>query len=93
MSAAIKAHNERPAAVWSSGGATYDKISQQISAALEHCVQRLDPLPGERVLDVATGTGWASRLLARGGPKSQALTSLLTCWPRRKPARLTSRLA
>jgi ubiquinone/menaquinone biosynthesis C-methylase UbiE len=69
MSAAIKAHNERPAAVWSSGGATYDKISQQNSAALEHCVQRLDPLPGERVLDVATGTGWASRLLARRGSK------------------------
>jgi hypothetical protein len=66
MSAAIKAHDERPAAVWSSGGATYDKISQQISAALEHCVQRLDPLPGERVLDVAT---WASRLLARRGSK------------------------
>ena len=65
--AAIQVHNERPAAVWSSGGAAYDKVSYQISAALEHCVQRLDPRPGERVLDLATGTGWTSRLIARRG--------------------------
>ncbi len=69
MSGAIQEHNERPAAVWSSGGRGYDKVSHQISAALEHCVQRLDPRPGERALDVATGTGWTSRLLARQGAK------------------------
>jgi 2-polyprenyl-3-methyl-5-hydroxy-6-metoxy-1,4-benzoquinol methylase len=66
---AIQAHNERPAAVWSSGGAAYDEVSQQISSALLHCVRRLDPKPGERILDLATGTGWTSRLLAHRGAR------------------------
>ena len=67
MNASIQAHNERPAAVWSSGGAAYDEVSEQISSALSHCVRRLGPQPGERILDLATGTGWTSRLLARRG--------------------------
>ena len=69
MSEAVQARNERAAAVWSSGGAAYDRISHQIAAALEHCVQRLDPRPDERALDLATGTGWTSRLLARRGAR------------------------
>jgi SAM-dependent methyltransferase len=63
----IQVHNERPAAVWSSGGDAYDSVSRQIAAALEHCVARLDPKPGEAMLDLATGTGWTSRLVARRG--------------------------
>lgn len=63
----IQPHNQRPAAVWSSGGDAYDIISQQIGAALEHCVARLNPKPGETILDLATGTGWTSRLVARRG--------------------------
>jgi SAM-dependent methyltransferase len=63
----IQPHNERPQAVWSSGGASYDDISRQIASALEHCVVRVDPRPGERMLDHATGTGWTSRLLAARG--------------------------
>ncbi len=63
----IQPHNQRPAAVWSAGGADYDQISHGISDALEHCVRRLAPRPGERVLDLATGTGWTSRLVARCG--------------------------
>lgn len=63
----IQPHNERPATVWSSGGADYDRISKGIADSLEHCVLRLDPMPGERILDVATGTGWTSRLVARRG--------------------------
>jgi SAM-dependent methyltransferase len=63
----VQPHNERPAAVWSSGGAAYDGISRGIADALEHCVLRLDPRPGERILDLATGTGWTSRLVARRG--------------------------
>jgi SAM-dependent methyltransferase len=65
----IQLHNERPAAVWSSGGARYDQISRGIADSIEHCVLRLDPKPGERILDLATGTGWTSRLVARRGAK------------------------
>lgn len=53
--------------MWSSGGDAYDEISRQIAPALEHCVARLDPRPGEKILDLATGTGWTSRLVARRG--------------------------
>ena len=63
----IQAHNERPAAVWSAGGREYDQISRGIADAIEHCVVRLNPQPGERILDLATGTGWTSRAIARRG--------------------------
>jgi ubiquinone/menaquinone biosynthesis C-methylase UbiE len=63
----IQQHNERPAAVWSSGGDAYDRISQGIADSIEHCVLRLDPKPGERILDLSTGTGWTSRAVARRG--------------------------
>jgi SAM-dependent methyltransferase len=63
----IQAHNEGVASRWSAGGAGYDRISRQIADLIEHCVDRLDPRPGERILDLATGTGWtARRLFARG---------------------------
>lgn len=65
----IQDHNARPAAVWSAGGAGYDNISRGIADALEHAVLRLDPRPGERALDLATGTGWTSRLIARRGAR------------------------
>ena len=63
----IQPHNERPAAVWSSGGDEYDEISRGIADSIEHCVMRLNPQPGERILDLATGTGWTSRVIARRG--------------------------
>jgi SAM-dependent methyltransferase len=69
MRAAIQAHNQRPATVWSSGGELYDEISQGISDSIEHCVRRLRPKPGEQILDLATGTGWTSRCVARRGAK------------------------
>ena len=67
--AGIQPHNERPATVWSTGGAAYDQISRGIADLIEHCVLRLDPKPGERILDLATGTGWTSRAVARRGAK------------------------
>ena len=67
MDGKIQQHNERPAAVWSSGGKDYDQISRGIADSIEHCVMRLDPKPGERILDLSTGTGWTSRLVARRG--------------------------
>jgi SAM-dependent methyltransferase len=63
----IERHNERPAAVWSAGGEDYDQISRGIADSIEHCVLRLNPQPGERILDLSTGTGWTSRLVARRG--------------------------
>lgn len=65
----IEPHNNKAATTWSAGGLNYDKISHFISAAIEHCITRLDPQAGERILDVATGTGWAARLLANAGAK------------------------
>jgi SAM-dependent methyltransferase len=67
MSATVQPHNARAAAVWSSGGKDYERISYGIQDAIEHCVLRLDPKPGERILDLSTGTGWTSRLVARRG--------------------------
>ena len=63
----IQPHNERPASVWSSGGDNYNDISRGIADSIEHAVLRLNPKPGEKILDLATGTGWTSRLLARRG--------------------------
>src|SRR3954470_6639812 len=63
----VQTHNERPSPVCSSGGKNYDQISRGIADAIEHCVLRLNPRPGERILDLSTGTGWTSRLLARRG--------------------------
>jgi SAM-dependent methyltransferase len=63
----IQVHNERAAMVWSAGGARYDEISRGISDSIEHCVLRLNPQPCERILDLSTGTGWTSRVLARRG--------------------------
>jgi len=67
MTGAIEPHNQKPAAVWNSAGARYEDISRGIADSIEHCVMRLDPKPGEKVLDLATGTGWTSRLVARRG--------------------------
>ena len=64
MNTSIREHNLRAAALWGSGGRAYDRISRSINSAIEHCVDRLNPTPGERIADVATGTGWASRAVA-----------------------------
>ncbi len=69
MPSTIQPHNERVAAVWNSGGSDYDNISRGIADSIAHCVLRLDPKPGERILDLATGTGWTSRAVARAGAK------------------------
>jgi len=67
MNPSIMEHNLRAAALWGSGGRAYDRISRSISGGIEHCVDRLNPSTGERIADVATGTGWASREIARLG--------------------------
>jgi SAM-dependent methyltransferase len=68
MSNVVQAHNLKAQAVWNSAGGRYDEISHSIADAIEHAVERLQPGPGERILDLATGTGWASRAIARRSP-------------------------
>ena len=58
-------HNLKAQSVWNAPGGRYDEISRSIADAIEHAVERLQPRPGERILDLATGTGWASRLVAQ----------------------------
>jgi ubiquinone/menaquinone biosynthesis C-methylase UbiE len=66
---AVLSHNERAAATWGSGGRDYDRISESVSDALAHLVNRIAPQPGDRFLDVATGTGLTARLLSSRGAK------------------------
>ena len=63
----IRSHNATASATWSSPGGAYDEISRGILDAIEHCTNRLAPPLDGRVLDVATGTGWAARRLAERG--------------------------
>ena len=67
VTAAIEVHHRAAAAMWGTGGRAYDEISFAISDALAHAAQRLDPMPGQAILDVATGTGWSARNAARTG--------------------------
>ena len=67
MPSSIRSHNEQSAATWDAGGIDYDAVSRAAADAMEHCVRRLDPKPGERVLDLATGTGWTARQAAARG--------------------------
>jgi hypothetical protein len=56
MSPTVQAHNQRAATVWPSGGAACEHIGRGVADAIEQAVVRLGPLPGERILDLATGT-------------------------------------
>ncbi|MDF3066841.1 MAG: UbiE/COQ5 methyltransferase [Polyangiaceae bacterium] len=69
----VLSHNTRAQAVWNGPGGRYDDISRSIADAIEHAVERLSPRPGERVLDLATGTGWASRIIAQRFPAAHVL--------------------
>ncbi len=63
-------HNAAAAAAWTLGGRDYDRISFGVSDALAHAAQRLAPRADERILDVATGTGWSARNMARAGART-----------------------
>ncbi|WP_421724549.1 class I SAM-dependent methyltransferase [Bauldia sp.] len=73
LESAILDHHKPAARMWGIGGAAYDNVSFRISDALAHAAQRLAPRPGDRVLDVATGTGWTARNLARVGAEVTAI--------------------
>ncbi len=63
----IRPHNAVPSSVWSAGGHAYDEVSRGIGDAIEHCINRLEPRHGEKIMDLATGTGWTARRLADRG--------------------------
>ena len=65
----IQPHNQKAAATWGAGGADYDHISATIADSIEHLLVRVAPRPGERFLDLATGTGWTARRLAQHGAR------------------------
>lgn len=65
----IQSHNQKAASTWGSGGGAYDKISECIADSIEHVLNRLEIQPGERVLDLATGTGWTARRIAQKGAR------------------------
>jgi SAM-dependent methyltransferase len=68
MSSVVQTHNQKAQTVWNAPGGRYDEISRSIADAIEHAVERLQPKAGEHILDLATGTGWGSRVLAQRFP-------------------------
>ncbi|MEE8311441.1 MAG: class I SAM-dependent methyltransferase [Candidatus Binatia bacterium] len=66
-------YQESVSKLWGAGGHGYDDISFMVSDALAHAAQRLQAAEGESVLDVATGTGWTARNLARSGARVSAI--------------------
>ena len=66
---AVLAQYQIAAIMWGRGGRHYDDVSFAVSDALAHAAQRLNARTGERILDVATGTGWSARNVARAGAK------------------------
>ena len=57
----VQEHNKQTAGLWNKGGRDYDFLSFGIADALAHTTQALWPMPNEKVLDIATGTGWTAR--------------------------------
>jgi SAM-dependent methyltransferase len=57
--------------MWGSG--PYERIGEQLAVAHEHLLRALPPQPGERWLDVATGTGETARPVARAGARVTGL--------------------
>lgn len=68
MDDAVQPHNTKAQSVWNSPAGRYDEISRTIADAIEHAVERLQPQTGEHILDLATGTGWGSRVIAQRFP-------------------------
>lgn len=64
---AFEALKERQSAMWGSG--PYQKVTETISDIHELVVERLQPRPGERWLDLACGTGAVAERAARAGAK------------------------
>jgi SAM-dependent methyltransferase len=64
---AILPGNQKAAQVWDSAASDYERISFHLVDAIDHAVGRLAPRPGERILDLGTGTGLAARRVGAQG--------------------------
>ncbi len=73
MTDAVLDHHQGAARMWGAGGQGYDNVSFAISDALGHAAQRINARPGQSILDVATGTGWSARNVARSGARVTAV--------------------
>jgi SAM-dependent methyltransferase len=62
--------NQKAAAIWDSAASDYERISLHLGDAIDHAIGRLAPRPGERILDLGTGTGLAARRLAALGARA-----------------------
>jgi SAM-dependent methyltransferase len=69
----ILPHNQRAGLTWGAGGKDYEAISENVADGIAHVVNRVWPVPDERFLDVATGTGWTARSLAARGAAVTAI--------------------
>jgi ubiquinone/menaquinone biosynthesis C-methylase UbiE len=69
QSNAVLEQNIKAANMWSSGGRAYDAISRGVEEGIRHCVLRLSPRKDERILDIATGTGFTARHISRSGAR------------------------
>jgi SAM-dependent methyltransferase len=59
------------ASIWSSG--TYERIAKRFAPVQDELVERLEPRPGVRWLDLATGTGEVAVRAARAGATVSAI--------------------
>jgi SAM-dependent methyltransferase len=69
----ILPHHEPAARMWGQGRRAYDDVSFAISDALAHAAERLHAESHQEILDVATGTGWSARNVARRGARVTAV--------------------
>ena len=58
---ATQRQDDDAAREWGSGAADYDRLREAQADSIEHLLVRLAVRPGERALDMATGTGWTAR--------------------------------
>jgi SAM-dependent methyltransferase len=69
----ILPRNQKAAATWDSAAAEYERISLHLADAIDQAIERLAPRPGERILDVGTGTGLAARRCAAFGARVEGI--------------------
>ena len=57
----------------------YDEVGRSIADVIEHSIERLAPVPGERLLDIGTGSGWAARRMAERQAKARRPSDPCEC--------------